>query len=59
MAKVEERVVSLKFKADQFLSGIKSSLDGLRQLDTGLNKNISANGLNQISSAVKSVCSVK
>lgn len=55
MAKVEERVVSLKFKADQFLSGIKSSLDGLRQLDTGLNKNISANGLNQISSAVKSI----
>ena len=55
MAKIDERIVSLKFKADQFLSGIKSSLDGLRQLDTGLNKNISANGLNQISSAVKNI----
>lgn len=55
MAKVEERVVSLKFKADQFLSGIKSSLDGLRQLDTGLNKNISANGLNQIGAAVRNI----
>ena len=55
MAKIDERVVSLKFKADQFLSGIKSSLDGLRQLDSGLNKNISANGLDQISSAVKNI----
>ena len=55
MAKIDERIVSLKFKADQFLSGIKSSLDGLRQLDDGLNKNISASGLNQISSAVKNI----
>jgi tape measure domain-containing protein len=55
MAKIDERIVSLKFKADQFLSGIKSSLDGLRQLDAGLNKNISANGLNQISAAVKGI----
>lgn len=55
MAKVEERVVSLKFKAEQFLSGIKSSLDGLRQLDAGLNKNIATDGLNRISQAVKSI----
>lgn len=55
MAKVEERVVSLKFKAEQFLSGIKSSLDGLRQLDTGLNKNIATDGLQRIGQAVKSI----
>ena len=55
MAKVEERVVSLKFKAEQFLSGIKSSLDGLRQLDAGLNKNIATDGLSRISQAVKSI----
>lgn len=55
MAKVEERIVSLKFKADQFLSGIKSSLDGLRQLDAGLNKNIATDGLSRISQAVKSI----
>ena len=55
MAKVEERVVSLKFKAEQFLSGIKSSLDGLRQLDAGLNKNIATDGLQRIGQAVKSI----
>lgn len=55
MASVDERIVSLKFENKQFLSGVKSSVDGINSLNKGLSSAGDTKGLNSLSAAIKGI----
>lgn len=48
MSSIDERVVSMKFNNGQFLSGVRGTLDSLRNLKQGLNLDASRKGLDEL-----------
>ena len=55
MASVESRVVSLKFDNSQFMSGVKSTLDGLRGLKQSMSEKISSSPLSGIADSIRAI----
>ena len=55
MASVESRVVSLKFDNSQFMSGVKSTLDGLKGLKQSMSEKISSSPLSGIADSIRAI----
>lgn len=55
MASVESRIVSLKFDNSQFMSGVKSTLDGLKGLKQSMSEKISSSPLSGIADSIRNI----